>query len=544
MNLLTDALLTVECGGEQFSCSLPEVFARLMADEVDCFPALRAHQEPAWHMFLAQLGAIALHRAGRSEPPTDAETWGVAIRALTEKAFPVDEPWRLVVDDWTKPAFLQPPVPEGMSLKEGEPIWTPDALDMLITARNHDLKQSVAIEVGAEVWLFALISLQTMEGYGGGGGGLRGIARMNGGSSSRVMMGLAPLSLEAGHDVLRPGPRLRRDIEQLLARRDDLMARFCIGYKPTGGVALTWTERWPNDRQLELQDLDIWFIEVCRRVRLRREGAHLQAVTGLSASERIRAKHLAGVVGDPWAPVDRVERKSLTIGVGGEFDYKLLKDLLLGADWELPPLLELGSTEGTPTTTWSLVTKAIARGNSKTDGFKERIIPITGRAARGLGRQRQELHQLAQAQIKDIETLDKILRNALALTCAGGEFDDIDEAAYARTRPPRARLDAVADRLFFPALWERFEAEQSGDLAARIAAENRFRQALVDVARDLLEEALDDIPCRAIHRPRAQARARRLFEAQLRSANGFPGLFLNATPEEEGTSDVRHQSAG
>jgi CRISPR system Cascade subunit CasA len=450
--------------------------ARLMSDRVDCFPSLRAHQEPAWHMFLAQLGAIALYRAGVSEPPRDAYTWRAVIRALTEDAFPDDEPWRLVVDDWTKPAFLQPSVPEGMSLKEDEPIWTPDALDMLITSRNHDLKQSVALEARPDDWLFALITLQTCEGFGGQKN--YGIARMNGGSSSRVMMGLSPLSRDAGHDVLRPGPRLRRDTEQILRRREDLMARFPIGYKPTGGLALTWTEPWPNDRQLELQDLDIWFIEVCRRVRLRSAGMRLQAVTGLSASERIRAKHLAGVVGDPWAPVNGLENKSLTIGDGGELNYRLLKDLLLGADWELPPLVELGPTEASATANWYLVAKAIARGNSKTGGFKERIVPITGRAARGLGRQRQELYQLAQAQIGDIEKLDKILRNALALASAGGEFDDIDEAAYAQTRPFRTRLDAVADRLFFPALWKRFEAEQSGDMAARIAAENRFRLIL------------------------------------------------------------------
>jgi len=541
MNLLIDALVTVELRGETIKCSLTEAFARLIFDRVDCFPALRAHQEPGWHMFLAQLGAIALHRAGVREPPGEADRWRAAIRGLTEDEFPDDEPWRLVVDDWTKPAFLQPPVPEGMSLKEDEPIWTPDALDMLITSRNHDLKQSVALDARPEDWLFALITLQTCEGYSGPKN--YGIARMNGGSSSRVMMGLSPLSGDAGHDFLRPGPRLRRDIEQILARREDLMERFPIGYKPRGGLALTWTEPWPNDQQLELQDLDIWFIEVCRRVRLRSAGMRLQAMTGLSASERIRAKHFAGVLGDPWAPVNSLENKSLTIGDGGELNYRLLKDLLLGADWELPPLVELGRNEANATTNWSLVAKAIARGNSKTGGFKERIVPITGRAARGLGRQRQELYQLAQAQIGDIEKLDKILRTALALASAGGEFDDIDEAAYAQTRPFRARLDAVADRLFFPALWERFEAEQSADMAARIAVENRFRLNLVSAARDLLHEALADIPCRAIHRPRAQARARRFFEAQLRGKGGFPGLLSNAQPEEE-TSHEHHEPAG
>ncbi len=188
-NLLKDKLIRFENGQGVERASLAEVFAALMADRVESFPPLRAHQWPAWHMFLAQLGAIAAHRAGLSEPPQTAAEWERIIGALTRSEFPEDEPWCLVVDDWKKPALLQPPVPEGVTLEKR--AATPDALDMLITSRNHDLKQSIAAEAELDDWLFALVSLQTMEGYGGPKN--YGIARMNGGSSSRVLMGLAPL---------------------------------------------------------------------------------------------------------------------------------------------------------------------------------------------------------------------------------------------------------------------------------------------------------------------------------------------------------------
>ena len=69
-------------------------------------------------------------------------------------------------------------------------VETPDALDLLITSRNHDLKQAVARRADPEEWIFALVSLQTGEGFGGAAN--YGIARMNGGSSSRAMMALAP----------------------------------------------------------------------------------------------------------------------------------------------------------------------------------------------------------------------------------------------------------------------------------------------------------------------------------------------------------------
>ncbi len=54
------------------SASLPEVFAALMTNEVKTFPALRPHQRHAWHAFLVQLGVMAMHRDGRTTPPSDA----------------------------------------------------------------------------------------------------------------------------------------------------------------------------------------------------------------------------------------------------------------------------------------------------------------------------------------------------------------------------------------------------------------------------------------------------------------------------------------
>ena len=161
-DLLSEALIrAAPCG----TLSLPGVLAALARDEVESFPALRPHQAPAWRMFLGQIGALALHRGETTEPPQDEPAWRDLLRALAPE-FPHDEPWRLVVDDRTKPAFLQPPVPKGVTLSNN--VETPDALDLLITSRNHDLKQAVARRADPEDWIFALVSLQTGEGFGGG----------------------------------------------------------------------------------------------------------------------------------------------------------------------------------------------------------------------------------------------------------------------------------------------------------------------------------------------------------------------------------------
>ncbi|MEO1292998.1 MAG: CRISPR-associated protein Cse1, partial [Pseudomonadota bacterium] len=133
MSLLVDPLIKLEANGVERRVCLPELFVALLGDRVDGYPALRRHQGPSWHMFLVQLSAIAMHRAGLAEPPTDAETWRKILRAVTQEKFPDDEPWRLVVDDPAKPAFMQPPVPNGVELQKH--YATPDAIDMVITAK-------------------------------------------------------------------------------------------------------------------------------------------------------------------------------------------------------------------------------------------------------------------------------------------------------------------------------------------------------------------------------------------------------------------------
>ena len=259
INVLTDPVIRCDASdGSRVGASLPDVYAELMSDAIDAFPALRPHQRHAWHAFLVQLGAMALHRAGASEPPGDADGWASIIRGLTPDDAG-DECWQLVVDDITKPAFLQPPA--GSADREPDykhEVRTPDELDMLVTARNHDLKSAVAGEASTDDWVFALVTLQTMEGYGGPNN--YGISRMNGGYGNRPAFTLAPPG--------GPGAQVRRDILALLDQRPNLLSEY-----PTrdGGHRLIWTIPWDgaSEEALLLNQLDPFYIEICRRVRLR-----------------------------------------------------------------------------------------------------------------------------------------------------------------------------------------------------------------------------------------------------------------------------------
>lgn len=504
--------------------TLPGLLAALTRDEVENFPALRPHQSPSWHMFLVQLAALALHGARSNDIPEDEEAWAHHVRDLTV-AFPDDEPWRLVVDDWTKPAFLQAPVPE--SVKLSNVVASPDALDLLITSRNHDLKQTIARDSQPEDWVFALVSLQTGEGYGGAGN--QGIARMNGGSSSRLMLTLAPLPPQTEKAMTpRPGAWFRRDVALLLeTRQSELETHAHLEYRETGGLGLTWLAPWPEGEQLQLPTLDIWFIEVCRRIRLQGNGDNLSGLKGTSKATRINAKHLKGVLGDPFAPIHKTENKSFTL-VGRDFDYRTLTELVLSGDWTRPLLARLAEFEQQGETL-ALVAQALARGNSKTEGFKSRILPIGGKVSRALGPKREELHALAQAQMAAIEAIGKALGRALALAAAAGARDKMKKDHFAYARDARSRFDRAADNLFFPHLWDRFNAQQHSESALK-AEEKRFARALLDKAEPLFEAALPAIPCARIFRPRAEARAKHDFIGVVR--HRFPEIFKKQDREE------------
>ncbi|GIT97087.1 CRISPR-associated protein Cse1 [Jannaschia pagri] len=408
------------------------------------------------------------------------------------------EHWALVVQDRDRPAFLQPPDPGGL---KWEPVATPDALDLLITSKNHDLKGAVASVAAPEDWIYALISLQTSEGYGGRGN--FGIARMNGGSSSRTMLGLAPVGSDGRPDL---SAWWRRDLGLVLRNRNTPT----VGTR--GGPSLLWTLPWPEGRQIDVREMDPLAIEVCRRIRLTETGGTIRAERAASEAARVEAKAFAGVLDDPWAPISvkDTKPKALTLGEGGRFHYRRMVDLLSGADWKAPLAARLDDEVAGDMV---IVAEALARGNSKTDGLHSRILPMpkTVRRAKDLP---ARLSTVAQAQLAEIKSADGALREAVALYAAGGLYDGVRKPQRQRASEAHARLDALVDGVFFDHLWARVAAmEESPD--AQATATRAFRDALVEAVRAELNRAFGTVPCARIHAPRARTRARSKLEGVL-----------------------------
>jgi CRISPR system Cascade subunit CasA len=184
----------------------------------------------------------------------------------------------------------------------------------------------------------------------------------------------------------------------------------------------------------------------------------------------------------------------------------------------------------------ALVAEALSRGNSKTEGFKSRILPIGGRISHALtlGTKRKELHELAKEQIGEIGKFDRALRDALTLAATGGKQDPQKKenraADYAHSDLARSIFDRAVDEIFFDYLWKRYEAQEEGMEALKSEAQ-RFADELNKRATAVFEASISGIPCPSLYRPRAEARARSKFRSMVRYA--FPELFPSLITEED-----------
>ena len=524
-NLLTDPLIRVRlANGHLRAMSLPGIFEAASGDAIFTFPALRPHQRHAWHAFLAQLGTVAVHRAKLTALPCTAAEWRSALRNLTTK-FEADEPWQLVIDDPAQPAFMQCPAGDALSQYRRQ-LATPDDLDLLVTSKNHDVKQGVAKACEPDDWVFALIDLQTMAGFLGAGN--YGIARMNGGFSARPCLGLAPGEGDFG-------AHLFHDMRRMLATRDDLLENLPDYYRPEQGTALLWVEPWDGATSVGLDDLDPYFIEICRRVRLRLEGQGIVARTAGSKKSRVAAKSARGNVGDFWTPVSKDDSKALSLSQAG-FRYDRLAKLLFDRSaYVLPRAM---TADATGQKLWRVVARGMAGGQGKTDGYHERNdIVFSPRTVTALGRPsgRDELAALSDAVLHEIKEVLDALRLGIAVAASGGKpLKELRKADRLRATPYARRFDAAMDPLFFGAIERRFVA---GSEESRNAARARFVRDMVATAETLLEEAVESVPCPAIRRQRARARAFSAFHGRLRGPRSAfaaqPEIF---SPQE--TADV------
>lgn len=496
-NLLTEPCLTATLrNGDDCRMHLPQLLNLLEQDDVRGFPRLLPHQRHVWHALLVQLACLALE--GETLPPArpgepssfigvhDRNWWADALRKLVPS--PDDAPWELVVEELDKPAFLQPPIPEG-SLKAWESVAAPDDLDVLVTSKNHGVKQGRMNAPEAEDWLLALLSVQTQGGFAGSG--LYGVARQNGGYGTRPGISLVASPF--------PGARWARDVRVILDNPGALAPTL---YTQSHSRALLWLEPWDGKSQLPLEECHPLFVEICRRIRLTWIKGRIQAAYKATSCARLSAAEYKGNVGDPWIPIHRKEGKAF----GGRPDYRNIS-LLFGAEGEYkPPLLFLRDPSCDPETGLALCCRILRRGQGTTEGYMERIIPIRGKHTVFF---RDTLGEMAQRMVglaRNAE--DKVLTPALARYLQGRKetAPGMDSTALKAWIPTRRKaMDDDVDELFFPAFWQALEDLEKG--AEQDTALKTWRHDLRELAERHFREGLRSLPGNAADDMAAEARA-------------------------------------
>jgi CRISPR system Cascade subunit CasA len=350
--------------------TLPGVFAALGKNSIEAFSNLRPHQRHPWHAFLCQLGAIALTDGGKEIPPADKNTpfselpgvstegeWKELLFALA----PDNDAWSLVVDDTNKPAFLQPPVPDGIGALTTT-IRTPDELDVIVTSKNTDEKTRRITSFKTDHWLFALVSLQGQAGYSKAGskGNYYNSVRQYGAYATRPGVGIITSSFW--------GDQWGRDCRLLIELMDGERE---IGWNFENGKRLLWLFPWDGTTSLPLEELHPYFIETCRRLRLRvADEESIHACVGSSTKARVSGGDYKGVVDDPWIPVNKKTGSAFNSSPTWENMAKIILDqkAFYRAPAQIPRAFDGAHV--------SVRFCILVRGQGSTEEYHEIVVPV------------------------------------------------------------------------------------------------------------------------------------------------------------------------
>lgn len=467
-----------------------DVFAKLAGGEIESFPALRPHQREPWHAFCVQVAAMALIRAQRTDLPHNADEWRGLLIGLTPD-WPGGEAWDLISDDWARPALLQPPLVSPANRADYRTrVATPDALDMLVTSRNHDVKTARMVDAREEDWLFALVTLQTTEGYLGAGN--FGISRMNGGFASRMTLGIRPAGNLSTAFV--------RDVSRLIERAQTV----------THGHVALWTLPWDGTTQLAFDTLDPLYVDICRRVRLvRGNDDRLLALTAGSRVARVAAAALNGNTGDPWAPIRLSDNASVTAS-SATFGFRKFVELLDRNKIGRALLAEPVEADGEGLV---LVAAALVRGQGKTEGLHRRNVPLSRERYQGRRGTAYIDRMGAVAGVRTGEAGEvraRLRRALLALMQGGPDRVRLDDDSSGRKCETWLRsYDQAVDRVFFDdAFWAEFDA-------ATLPHRTVWRSRLRSIAGDVFDAAAEAAPRTDVRRIRAHAVGRNMLDAAL-----------------------------
>ena len=505
MNLLDDPVFTIETSTGIELCTLPRIYALLSDDAVESFVKLQAHQKQAWHCFLAQLGAIATE--DRDLPATEAG-WRNALAVLT-----VPEAWNLYTEDLSKPAFMQPPVPENTidvfrdSKGQFQEVDVAE-YDIPVLSKNHALKINRVQQPSPEHWVYMLANVQTAES--GWGRGKYPTSRMNGGYGTRAFFTTTP--------SLRLGEWIMYDIKRLHKYKSEVVSDE--GYKESIHPLL-WTIAWDGSKEeIDLEELHPWYIDCCRRIRrIKKMWVH----TGTKGT-RVGGV-INGQTGDPWIPVDNDDNKIL-MPSRKTFRYdRLWKVLFDRSDYKAP----FGFTD---VGDGYVVCRTLIPNDTEREYNLERIMRFSARESSNpfdnefdSNDSKDEISAVAweaEDRVQKASEAVSIFSQALGwLFCKDPDErkhnDILDTFKNACNRQVNA-LHARIDQRFFDRLFEAPDLDDEERLTF-------WETILVKALRTQFNQAKELCPNK--HRWKRLAKAQSIFDNQMKSAFTYANQYEN-----------------
>ena len=305
-------------------------------------------------------------------------------------------------------------------------------------------------------------------------------------------------------------------------------------HAPKGGLGLLWLAPWDGREALSPAKLDPYYVEICRRVRLRHVDGRIVAMRGSSEDMRVdqpKIKHAGKEhtmpTGDPWTPVAIEGSKPLTVD-GTGFTYRRIVNLLDDGKYAFAPLQHVDECEERR----DAARVRRHRAGPRRDGWLSRTAHSDSASSRAVLHAQEpiasagEIGPPARAGCSRTPS-SKALRPALfnLFQSAPAKIDYGDPKAKVKAELYLAAFNRSVDEDFFDRLFDELVEEPESDAA------RQQRRTWIDFlearAMAVLATAEAGSPLSHVRRYRARAAAERVLVGALR--RHFKDVFSEAT---------------
>lgn len=515
-NVLSDRLITIDPDGADHPVSLVGLLARLLAgeDDVISFPRLSPVQRSYWYRFLVRCAAKALHSMEmgvREAAGFEVEDLAGRIERSLAGSAGGEEAWLLYQADPLRPAFLQPPTPDGAVPDNS---YTRNSMSMLTSAigsKGHERKFDVERMLDAELAIYALVEYQTGVIFGGRGN----YASQLMGSASGAGSGTPFMGVRLGRGYR---DSFRHDVSVVLSHWEEIRSRMHVA----GDIWALWTVRWDGKSKLPATQLDPAFIPLARLIRLGEplpDGRFDTAWFRPTNCERVADHSDGGLLGDIFTPLVPHPKHPGGWKVRGAlksgYHYEEVVNLLFGIN-AMPSksVSALAKSRSPARAEARIIFEGTAFEQGKTGGFHYREVVIPSLNALAFLANPEPVAEAHAVMLRMAKDAKSAIRGATRILLAGspkprdGDGNKVDK--------PAQQLEYAIDKIYISTLMAAAERHAEGDMEYV----KDWGQTLTETTRRIFRQAMNGIPTAGARRYEREIYAITWLEYRLRIMRG------------------------